>query len=232
LLGDNSTDELEVIDTCHYMNRTSNQTFSCSMWSFDRSQMKSTIIMEYSFVCDKNYFFEVAYSIEQSGHIFGVLIYSHFCDKLGRKPILVFVSLLTGFIGVIQYFMIDFYKYMIFGLLINIASSGFDVSIMPLVMEMFRTTKRTTYGMAIEYVWFAVIIILAGIAYALKTWRELRLTIFMVIIILGILNIWLVEESLTWLIGTCKLKKAKKVIERIIRYNKLAYSMGHEEKKG
>jgi len=81
--------------------------------------MASTIVTEFDLVCERNYYFELAYSLEQIGYILGTLVFSFIADKIGRKP--VFIGVLVGMsvLGIVQYFVTDLIIYFVFGFFIN-----------------------------------------------------------------------------------------------------------------
>jgi MFS family permease len=183
--------------------------------------MKSTIITEYNFVCNKNYYLEVAYSIEQSGYIFGIFTFSRLADKIGRKPIFCFVLCLMSVIGIFQYLVNNFYVYTALGFLINCFATGIDSVSIPLVVELFPSKSRTIYGIGIEYVWVIVLACMAPISYFINTWREIRLFIFSILGISAVLSFWLVKESLTWLVSSQKFDRATVIIEQFSKFNRL-----------
>jgi hypothetical protein len=101
-------------------------TYDCDSWNYDDTFMKDTKITEYDFVCEKNYVFETAYSVEQMGYVVGTLIFSIYADRLGRKPVFIFVLLAMTILGFIQFFMKNFYAYTAIGFFINIFATGIN----------------------------------------------------------------------------------------------------------
>jgi MFS family permease len=193
--------------------------------------MKSTIITEYNFVCDKNYYFEVGYSIEQSGYVFGIVIFSRLADKIGRKPIFTFVLFCMSAIGISQYFVRNFYVFTALGFLLNLFATGIDSVSIPLVIEMFTIKKRSVYGIGLGYVWVIVMVFLAPISYFISTWREIRLFVFGVLGVSAFMSFWLVQESLTWLISVNRLDRASIIIDRFARINQLTNEQKFQKQK-
>jgi OCT family organic cation transporter-like MFS transporter 4/5 len=225
LIKTNASDYLTGTgDQCTLLNSTSNVTVDCITWKYDQSQMRTTMITEYDFVCKRSYFLEVAYSLEQCGYVLGVFVFSRSADKKGRKPIFVSILFCIAVLGLIQYFVTNFYAYMSLGFVINFFASGLDPVTMPLIVEMFQAKKRAVFGIGFGYVWVVVITLLAPLAYILNTWRELKLLIFIILAIVAVSSIWLIEESLTWLISTNKISRAKQVLEKMTKINRLAES--------
>jgi MFS family permease len=163
----------------------------------------------------------MAYSIEQVGYIFGTLVFSVLADRIGRKPVLVGVLISMAVLGFVQFWIENFYIYMAFGFVINLFASGLDAVCVPLVLEIVSTKQRTGFGVGMEYVWVLIMTCLSALAYFVNQWRFLRLTIFIIIAALAVCSFWLVQESLTWLISTCRLDEAISTLEWIARFNRL-----------
>ena len=104
---------------CSALHVPTNATVKCTKWSYDKSQLESTIVTEFDFVCDKNYYCELAYSIEQIGYIVGTLIFSYLADVIGRKPVLVSVLISMSVLGLAQQFVHNFFVFMGMGFVIN-----------------------------------------------------------------------------------------------------------------
>jgi OCT family organic cation transporter-like MFS transporter 4/5 len=206
---------------CTLLNTTSNITYGCTKWTYNESQMKSTIITEYDFVCKKNYRFELIYTIEQTGYIFGAIVFSLMATKFGKRPVYLFILVAMSILGFIQYWIKDIYVYMAIGFFINAIASGIDTVCMPIAFEMIKASERTRYGMFMSYIWVVLFTGLAPLAYLVKTWRELRLIVFLIIAVLAIMNCLIMQESITWLISSGRLDEVKVVIKRIAKINRL-----------
>ena len=95
---------------------------------------------------------------------------------------------------------------------------------MTLVLEMFSTSKRTLFGIGIEVVWVIVLASMSPLAYFIKQWREIRLFIFVTLGVLSLASIWLLQESIRWLISVENVDKAQQIVNHIIKCNKLSTS--------
>lgn len=147
----------ESAQKCYAFDPQVSDTVKCTQWKYDSTQMRTTIITEYGFVCDKNYYFEVAYSIEQVGYIVGTLIFSFIADVIGRKPVMIAVLWSMSIFGFVQYFVNSFLLYIIIGFVINSLACGLEAVCVTLVLEMFSTSKRTLFGVGIQIVWVIVL---------------------------------------------------------------------------
>jgi MFS family permease len=211
---------------CLAVDTLTNQTVKCTHWSYDTSQMISTIVTEYNFVCDKDYYFELAYSVEQTGYVVGTLIFSYLADVIGRKPVMCMVLIGMSVCGLVQHFVTNFFVFMAMGLVINSLACGLEAVCVTLVLEMFSTSKRTFFGIGIEVVWVIVLASMSPLAYFIKKWREIRLVIFVVLSLLSVTSFWLCQESVRWLISMSKIDEAKQIIDRITKYNRLDKKQG------
>lgn len=104
---------------CSAFSLRTKQIVKCTQWIYDRSQLRSTIVTEFDLVCDRNYYFELAYTIEQIGYILGTLVFSYLADIIGRKAVFIGVIIGMSALGIAQYFVKDFLYYFIFGFFIN-----------------------------------------------------------------------------------------------------------------
>ena len=130
--------------------------YDCNSWSYDDTFMKETKITEYDFVCDNDYVFETAYSVEQMGYVVGTLIFSIYADRLGRKPVFIFILLIMTILGFIQFFMKNFYAYTAVGFFINIFATGTDSICVTLILELVSTSRRTSFGMGMVVIYFSI----------------------------------------------------------------------------
>jgi MFS family permease len=183
--------------------------------------MKSTIITEYDFVCKKSYHFELLYTIEQSGYIVGTIVFSLIANKIGKKIALIYILFCMSVLGILQYWIKLYYLYTAVGFFINSLAAGVDTVAFPLMFETIKTSQRTRYGMAVSYIWVILFTGLSPLAYLIKTWRELRLAVFIFITILAFSSCFIVEESIMWLISKGEFDKASHVIIKIAKINQL-----------
>ena len=104
---------------CSAIDMYTNEVVKCTKWTYDARQMVSTIVTEFDFVCEKDYYFELAYSIEQIGYVIGTLIFSYLADVIGRKPVMLMVLISMSITGLVQQFVTNFWMFMSMGLVIN-----------------------------------------------------------------------------------------------------------------
>ncbi|KAJ8315873.1 hypothetical protein KUTeg_008023 [Tegillarca granosa] len=111
-------------------------------------------------------------------------------------------------------------------------------------VELVGPTKRVITGVVIEYFWVTGVVILAGIAYALRDWFYIQLATSLPILIFALdkknkttathnLQLrmryiferraiqLLIPESARWLISKNKYKEAEKIIQKAAKVNKV-----------
>ena len=90
-------------------------------------------------------------------------------------------------------------------------------------MELFSPHHRTMAGVAAEVFLAVGLILLAACCYFVQHWRYIQLAISIPTLV-TLLYIWLIPESLRWLISRGRSRRARAVAERIASYNGLRLS--------
>ena len=121
MMANSSSMNLSLIpdEACFVFNLNTNKTINCTKWLYDDSQMSNTMITEYDLVCERNYVFELAFSLEQIGYIVGTLVFCFIADKVGRKPVFVSVTTAMSIFGLAQHFITNLTAFFVFGFIIN-----------------------------------------------------------------------------------------------------------------
>lgn len=63
---------------------------------------------------------------------------------------------------------------------------------------------------------------MSPIAYLIKSWREIRLVIFIALALISIFSNFFVQESLRWLLSMSRLRECTKIIDKIAKFNRLS----------
>ncbi|XP_068094731.1 solute carrier family 22 member 13-like [Hyperolius riggenbachi] len=197
-----------------------NDTQGCQDgWVYDMSQQKATLVTEFDLVCNKKEQIDISQSIHMLGLLIGALIFGPLGDKIGRRPvILISIVLMTAF-GVGAAFVTQFYVYMILRCFVGMAMSGIMINNLVLVAEWVGSSQRS-YATIIGHVCFAVgLIVLSGVAYAIRDWRMLQVACAAPTGLL-LCYIWLLPESPRWLLTKGKHKQAQKLLQKAAKINK------------
>ena len=87
-----------------------------------------------------------------------------------------------------------------------------------MVMELVTPQYRALAGFVIEAFWATGVILLALIAKYIQHWRYIQLAIN-IPTIATLFYIWIVPESVRWLLSRGKLNEAEKILKRIASCN-------------
>jgi OCT family organic cation transporter-like MFS transporter 4/5 len=86
-----------------------------------------------------------------------------------------------------------------------------------MVMELFGPTYRTMAGCIIEAFWAFGLMIIAVLTMYIQNWRYIQLAIN-VPTLSTIIFIWIIPESLRWLISRGKYNRASVVVKTVIKW--------------
>ncbi|XP_022084076.1 organic cation transporter protein-like [Acanthaster planci] len=187
-------------------------------WDFDRSRYKSTINDEFSLVCEREDFADIAQSVWFAGTLVGSLVWGSVADWLGRKAAFFLSLSLVSISSILTSFVPTFSAYMAARFIT--AACGYGVSLIASIAskELVGPWKRVLVG-AMHSIAFAVgYMLLSFAAFFLREWRHLQLAISLPYVV-AFLLIPIFPESPRWLISKGKFKEATKIIRKIAKVN-------------
>ncbi|XP_077347346.1 solute carrier family 22 member 13-like isoform X1 [Lithobates pipiens] len=188
-------------------------------WVYDMSQQKSTLVTEFDLVCHRKEQKDLSQSIHMLGLLIGSVIFGHLGDRIGRRPVMLISILMMFSFGVGAAFVPYFYVYMILRCMVGIGMAGVMLNNLTLVAEWVGASQRS-FATITAHVCFAVgLIVLAGVAYAIRNWRLLDIACSAPTALL-FWFFWLLPESPRWLLAKGKVKKAKKLLQKAAVMNK------------
>nr|XP_036293308.1 solute carrier family 22 member 11-like [Pipistrellus kuhlii] len=201
------------------INTTELETEAClDGWIYDQSIFTSTIVTQWNLVCKSKSLKFWSQAIYFYGYLLGPPLGGYISDKFGRKPALLASSLLAALLGTGSIFAPTFPIYCVIRFLLAVslgtiysASLSLFVEWMPSNVTAMIITMRAlalSTGQAL----------LGGLAYFLRDWRMLQLSIS-VPCFAFFLSIWWTSESARWLIISGKLDKALKIMRRVAHIN-------------
>ncbi|XP_067675030.1 organic cation transporter protein-like isoform X2 [Haliotis asinina] len=189
-------------------NRT---TQECSAWVYDNSVFKNTVVTEFNMVCGTRGLLSLAESIQFAGLLFGSLVFGIISDLYGRKTsVLVAVVLHLG-TGIGIALAPNYLVFVIIRFFNGAASITLFISPFVYVMEIVGPSKRTYAGVIIQFFWCFGIFLVGCLAYFIRDWHHLQLTITVpVAVLLGLY--WAVPESPRWLLSVGREREAEKIL--------------------
>lgn len=219
-----------VYDKCsstYHLQDGGNVSVDCTahtvgVWNYIKSSHESTIVTEWDLVCDSSFLAKVATTVYFSGVMVGGLVFGVLADKLGRKPVMLITLFIPILIGVGIAFANSYVLFLVLRFLQGAFMQGLQTSTYVLAMELFLPQYRGVAGAVLECYWGVTVVMLAGVAYLLQSWRYIQLAITLPSL-LAIPYIWLIPESPRWLLTRHRFSEAEKWISKMTRHNKLEY---------
>lgn len=188
-------------------------------WVYDRSENPRTIISDFNLVCDKRSAPDIAQSIFFAGVLVGSFAYGSLSDIIGRYyAYYIAVAMLFTF-SLVTAFSPNFGVYIFFRFFIAAANLGSFLIAFVIGTELVGPSKRVIANCIIQCFFAIGYMLLAVVAFFVRDWRKLQLTI-VAPIFLFFLTMPFVPESARWLISKQKYDRASKIICRAAKVNK------------
>ncbi|XP_070208332.1 organic cation transporter protein-like isoform X2 [Littorina saxatilis] len=199
-----------------------NETVACQNgWTYQMDRDGETsIVSDWNLVCDDNYLSELAVTMYMVGATCGTLFLTPVSDRWGRKSVMLACLWLQAVIGVAVAFSPSPVVFVVLQFFIGICNMTIALCAYVLVVETFDKDTRELPALSLQFFWAGGVMLLALLAYLIPDWRHLELAVSLPQV-LTISFIWLLPESLTWLLVMGKVKRARETILTIIRVNKL-----------
>ncbi|KAI5096731.1 solute carrier family 22 member 6, partial [Silurus meridionalis] len=187
-------------------------------WSYNKTDMSSTIITEWDLVCDLRSLKQMGQTIYMGGVLVGAIIFGGLSDKFGRRILLLISNLLIAVSGTCAAFASTFSLFCLFRFFCGLALSGIILNSFSLIVEWIPTRIRTVTGTATGYCYTTGQLILAGVAYSIRDWRWLTLAVSLPFYVFFLYSWWFLESA-RWLVLTNKPEKAVKNLKYVARIN-------------
>ncbi|KAJ8936299.1 hypothetical protein NQ318_001492 [Aromia moschata] len=194
----------------------------CSEWVFDENER--TIVSDWNITCVENQWkLSLVGTSHFAGIVVGSCVFGALADWYGRKNIFVFCIFLMSVSGAVQ---VVSPEYITFVVLIFINALG-TAGVYPLAfiigVEMVGKKKREVTGIVLNYFYALGEAVVAPIAWYTKDWVYLQLLVSVpAIVFVG--YYWAVPESVRWLLANNKNEKAKKIVFKVAKVNKVTLS--------
>ncbi|XP_068457072.1 solute carrier family 22 member 6 isoform X2 [Clinocottus analis] len=187
-------------------------------WSYNMTEMTSTIISEWDLVCDQRSLKQMGQTVYMGGVLVGALVFGSMSDRYGRRILLLISNLLMAVSGTCVAFSNSFALYCLFRFGCGMALSGLGLNTFSLILEWIPTNVRTVVGTITGYSYTLGQLFLALIAYFVRDWRWLTLAVSLPFYVFFLIAWWF-HESSRWLALTNKPEQAVKNLKSVAKFN-------------
>uniref|UniRef100_A0A3Q3BJG7 Solute carrier family 22 member 6 n=1 Tax=Kryptolebias marmoratus TaxID=37003 RepID=A0A3Q3BJG7_KRYMA len=187
-------------------------------WSYNMTERTSTIISDWDLVCDLRSYKQMGQTIYMGGVLVGAFVFGSLSDRYGRRILLIISNLLMAVSGTCAAFSLSFPLFCLFRFGCGMALSGLGLNTFSLIVEWIPTRVRTVTGTITGYCYTIGQLLLAVIAYFIRDWRWLTLTVSLPSYVFFLISWWF-HESSRWLALNNKPEQAVKALKSVARYN-------------
>ncbi|XP_037543936.1 solute carrier family 22 member 6-like [Nematolebias whitei] len=191
-------------------------------WSYNMTERTSTIISEWDLVCDLRSFKQMGQTIYMGGVLMGAFVLGSLSDRYGRRMLLIVSNLLMAVSGTCAAFSPSFSLFCLFRFGCGMALSGVGLNSLSLIVEWVPTRVRTATGTMAGYCYTIGQLIFTFLAYFIRDWRWLTLSVSLPSYAF-FLSSWWLHESSRWLALNNKPEQAVQALKSVARFN------GHHE---
>jgi len=190
---------------------------SCQALQFSVEQ-SSSIVSEWSLVCDQNYKSKGTMSAFMAGVMLGAFVLGKLADSIGRKNSMTLTVVGIVFFNTLSALTTSFQLYVVAKFCVGFFCAGNILAMFVLGNELVGPSKRGIFGVTLQAAFAVGIVVLSMLAYHVQHWRQLTLLIS----VMGlpfILYHWIIPESPRWLLSQNRLHEAVKIMEDIAKGN-------------
>ncbi|KAG7509281.1 organic cation transporter protein-like [Solea senegalensis] len=187
-------------------------------WDYSTETFKSTVVTEWDLVCDSATMNNVGSSIYMFGLLVGAAVFGSLADKYGRRTIILVNLATQAVFGVGAAFAPNFYIYTAFRFMVGTSVSGVIINAFVLGTEWTGSKHRMLAGIITDYFFGVGYILLAAVAYLIRDWRKLQLTISAPGF-LFIFYVWVLPKSARWLMANDRKEEAWELIQKAAHMN-------------
>ncbi|XP_047482516.1 organic cation transporter protein-like [Penaeus chinensis] len=193
----------------------------CTEWNFDNATYTNTITSEFNLVCSLSFLRPTFKSISFFGALIGAPFSGWMSDRYGRKMMLSVGTVSYALLANALCWLPDIYSILTVRFLVGFMTPTSVHAGYTLSMETCDPRYRAATGILIFLPWTVSLILLGGVGFLIRDWRELMFTLSLpMFLFLPVL--WFIDESPRWLIVRGRHQHALRVLQKAGRWNKVA----------
>ncbi|XP_066575034.1 solute carrier family 22 member 6 [Amia ocellicauda] len=188
-------------------------------WTYEKTEFTATIVSEWDLVCTLRPLKQMSQTIYMGGVLAGAIIFGVLSDKFGRRSVLIWSFFQLGCLGTCSAFSPSYLAFVCFRFLTGMAVSGVSLNAISLKMEWIPTSSRTVVGTLSSFLFTIGQMLLAGMAYWLRDWRQLQVAVSVPFFLFFLYSWWFLESA-RWLVLSGKTEQALNNLHKVGLLNK------------
>ncbi|XP_048046249.1 solute carrier family 22 member 7 [Megalobrama amblycephala] len=188
-------------------------------WEFDNSTFISTLATQWDLVCDNRALSRLTTTIFFIGVMLGAAAFGSLSAMYGRKPMLLLSHILGMGFGLCSAFSSSFVMFAVLRFFTGFTITGSVIISTVLNVEWVSIEHRKLVGVIDSLSWTFAFMSFSLIAYLIRDWRWLTVSISLPTII-AIITWWWIPESARWLIANGKADKAYSYLHKCAVMNR------------
>ncbi|XP_020605193.1 solute carrier family 22 member 15-like [Orbicella faveolata] len=178
----------------------------------------TSVVTEFDLVCDRGSLGFVSTSVIFAGFVVGSVSVSTISDKFGRKLPLFVCGFFCCLFNFVSAFSPAFWVFALFRAIVGFMIGAYSIPMFVLTTEFSGVRHRGIAGSVVWMAYDVAIMILSGIAYFIRDWRQLTI----VTGVPGIVYVagwFFIPESVRWLLKKGRQAEAREILSKVARLN-------------
>ncbi|OWR55596.1 solute carrier family 22 member 21 like protein [Danaus plexippus plexippus] len=224
--------EKDVLSRCMKYKHIDNYNYSCSVDSFNTSitevceeyeySNENSAVKDFDLGC-QNWKRTLIGTVHNAGLFLSLPLTGYISDRFGRKFALSIASLMNGTFGFLRSFSTNYVMMLAFEFLEAGLGAGAYSTAFVLAMELVGPKGRVFGNTIINAVYVSGLMTLAALSWWLQSWRHL-LRIIYIPAVFVISYIWILNESIRWLLSKGRTEEAIDILKKAAKMNKVQLS--------